>query len=73
MNSVVKPNFKEKFVEIYICEFRKQCMEPTQKMPAQAQMQTHLYPNDHYVCQRTSKIITWKIIRKNNIYIYIYI
>ena len=48
INSVVRPNFKEKFVEIRTCGSHEQCTEPTQK---NADMQVPCFqcnPNIHY-------------------------
>ena len=49
MNSIVRPSFKEKCVEIRICEFRKQCIgqrkKKKEKKEKRGQMQKTFFRN----------------------------
>ena len=45
VNSAVKPNFNENFVEKSICRSREQCMKPTQLDANVDETKSQLYPN----------------------------
>ena len=61
VNSIVGPNFKEKFAEICTCWSCEQCMRPTQKNADAHVCYFQCNPNIHSMILSHTKSNTWRI------------